>query len=335
MKSSDLHVVGVFSNLRNWRTRVRLLRRWVSHMRDCGVSLTLVEHAVGERDFVFSHDSDEMKDVNYYQITGDARHENWLKEGLVKYGVSRLPAGAKYLAVIDSDVFFQRADWAVATIDLLQIHRVVQPWSYCLDLGPDQNPIPDESGQLLNRSFCAAWVAGDVKVTANDYGVGRPTGSWMRNQEAGKDTRQHYGYAWAFRLETWNDFGGFPDWIPTGAADYFSALAFAGKLSVSEKAYDSPAYLRRLRVFANLCDQHVKQDLGVLPGLLSHGFHGTKKNRIYLDRGGLLTEANFDPDVDIGYDRHGLPFLVSDNRLLRDGLRRLSVIRNEDSEYVG
>ena len=97
MKKSDLHVVGVFSNLRQWRSRVRLLRRWVSHMLDSGVSLTLVEHAVGEREFVYSHDAAEMRNVNYYQIVGDPRHENWLKEGLTKYGVARLPGNAKIL----------------------------------------------------------------------------------------------------------------------------------------------------------------------------------------------------------------------------------------------
>ncbi|MCW4589715.1 hypothetical protein NO263_03875 [Gluconacetobacter entanii] len=333
LKPSDLHVVSVFSNNRRWRSRERLLRRFIPHMQASGVTLTMVEHVMGERDFVLDPDDPALAGVRLFQVRGDSRQENWLKEGLIRYGVSRLPADAKYLAVIDADVFFQRQDWALATLDMLQVHRVGQPWSYSVDLGPDENPVCDEHGRQMDRSFCAAWAAGDIIVTDEDYGIGQSSAQWLLDPERKRDWRQHYGYAWAFRLDVWNDFGGLPDWLVTGAADYIAAMAFAGKLDTSD-AYTSPACARRLRHFAAACDRAVRQDIGVVPGLLSHGFHGSKKKRFYLDRKDILREANFDPDVDIGYDRHGLPFLASDNRILRDGLRRLSVARDEDSNAL-
>ncbi|PYD77439.1 hypothetical protein CFR80_17890, partial [Komagataeibacter oboediens] len=114
MNPSQLHVVSVFSNNRRWRSRERLLRKFITHMQASGVTLTLIEHVMGERDFVLDQHDPDLAGVRLFQIRGDSRQENWLKEGLIRYGVSRLPPDAKYLAVIDADVFFQRHDWAIA-----------------------------------------------------------------------------------------------------------------------------------------------------------------------------------------------------------------------------
>ncbi|MCE2576008.1 hypothetical protein [Komagataeibacter sp. FNDCR2] len=335
MQSSDLHVICVFSNNRGWKSRERLLRRFIPHMLDSGVSLTIVEHVIGERPFVLSVDDGNflLRHVRLFQVRGSDRQENWLKEGLIRYGRQRLPDSARYIAQVDADVFFQRSDWAHATLDMLQVHRVGQPWSYSVDLGPDENPVEDENGRIMDRSFCAAWAAGDIRVTPDDYGLGRPTAAWMLKSGQRRDWRQHYGYAWAFRADVYDAIGGLPDWLVTGSADYISAMAFAGLLNTSD-TYTSPSCTRRLRQFAALCDDYVQQDIGVVAGMLSHGFHGPKRKRFYLDRKDILREANFDPDLDLAYDRHGLPYLARDNRALRDGLRRLSVMRDEDANTI-
>ncbi|BAK84530.1 hypothetical protein [Komagataeibacter medellinensis] len=332
MKPSDLHVICVYSNNRRWKSRERLLYRFISHMLDSGVSLTIVEHTIRERDFALQSDDPAFRHTQLFQVRGTDRQENWLKEGLIRYGRQRLPDSARYIAQIDADVAFQRPDWATATLDMLQIHRVGQPWSYSVDLGPDENPVMDENDRLMDRSFCAAWAAGDIRVTPNDYGMGQPTASWMLKGER-RDWRQHYGYAWAFRADVYDAIGGLPDWLVTGSADYISAMAFAGLLNTSD-TYTSSSCTRRLQQFAALCDEHVKQDIGVVPGMLSHGFHGPKRKRFYLDRKDILRESGFDPDLDIAYDRHGLPCLARDNRILRDGLRRLSVMRDEDANTI-
>ena len=89
----------------------------------------------------------------------------------------------------------------------------------------------------------------------------------------------------------------------------------------------SPGYIRRYEQFARLCDLYVKQDIGVVDGTVLAGFHGHKSKRCYLTRAQIFTEANYDPDRDIAYDGNGLPYLCSDNRLLRDGIRRYDAIR--------
>ena len=232
----------------------------------------------------------------------------------------------KYFAAIDCDVFFQRAElgrWA--TIDALQIHRVVQPWSYSLDLGPDQNPIPDESGQLLTTApFAPAWVAGDVKVTANDYGVGQPLG--LLDVEEG--CRQ--GHAPALRLCLGVPAGnverfrrvsgtGFQPGPPTITRRWPSPANFPSRQPPTTR----PPICARLRVFANLCDQHVRQDLGVVPRPAQPRFPRQQKKTastwtaVDCSRRQILIRMWILVTTATGYR-----FLVSDNRVLRDGLRR-------------
>lgn len=328
-----LHVIAVYNNPRRWQSRLRLLREFIPHMLDSGTRLTLVQHAFGERPFEIEADDPLLRHVNHVQVRGGADQEIWIKEALQKLGVRSLPEEANYLALVDADINFQRADWAAETVHMLQHHRVGQPWSHAIDLAPDRTPLPNEWGNIIDRSFAAAWIAGDVDVPVDGYGPSRQPSRALLVNAKRKDFRQHYGFAWAIRKETYSAIGGLPDWLVTGSADFHSALAFAGKLSSSE-AYISAGCTRRLREFAKRCDEHVRQDIGVVPGLIHHGFHGTKAQRNYLTRKDILVEANFDPDNDLTWDWQGIPSLAGDNRILRDGLRRMNMLRNEDANAV-
>lgn len=328
MDAALLHTVLVYSNPRRFVSRARLCRETIQFMRASGVRLTVVEHAFGDRPFEFSPASPEMSGVNLVQLRGGANQELWIKEALIMAGVRTLPHDWQYLAWIDADCSFVRPDWPSEAVQMLQHYRVIQPWSHSIDLGPNGEVMTNEWGNDADRSFAAAWVAGDVDMAgAENYGQ-QPSRAMLRNPGK-KDWRQHYGYAWAMTRAAWDGIGGLPTWMVTGSADFHSALAFAGKLAKSE-AYISPGSTRRLRELCIRCDEHIRQDIGVVPGTLLHGFHGNKKLRYYLSRKDVLIESRFDPDVDLTFDWQGIPSLAGDNRLLRDGLRRMLMIRNED-----
>jgi hypothetical protein len=141
---------------------------------------------------------------------------------------------------------------------------------------------------------------------------------------------QHYGYSWAIRKDALKGIGKLMDWLIVGSADYHMALSFAG-LREHIRGDLTPGYQRRLREFWQRCDDHIRQDMGVLPGTIMHEWHGHKVNRFYIKRFDVLRESGFDPDVDLASDVNGLPTLVTDNRILRDGLRRYDSQRNEDA----
>ena len=334
LPSDRLHVVAVYSNPRRYESRLRLLREFIPHMLDSGASLTLVEHAYGDRPHQLA--KEDYPHVNLIQVRGGASQELWIKEAMIRIGVRSLPSDWKHLSWIDADLHFERKDFVRETIDMLGMYRVGQPWSHSIDLGPNREVMRNEWGQDVDRSFSAAWMAGDVDVPEDGYAPGRGVSRALLANDRAKDYRQHYGFAWAMRRETWDGIGGLPDWLVTGSADYHTALAFAGALRASE-AYMSAACVRRFREFSDRCHFHVRQDIGVVSGTIIHGFHGPKKKRFYLSRKQILEESGFDPDRDLTYDWQGIPSLAADrdNRLLRDGLRRLNYLRDEDSREAG
>jgi hypothetical protein len=330
MRADLLHSIAVYSNPRRFNARARLAREFIPQQLDSGVRLTFVEHAFGDRPFEFAKNEPIMQHVNLVQVRGGANQECWIKEPLIKIGVRHLPEDWQYMAWIDADVEFVRRDWASETVNMLQHHRVLQPWSHSIDLGPNGEVMRNEWGNDADRSFAAAWLAGDVEIPVDAYGATQFGVSRAMLKNTGKrDWRQHYGYAWAIRRAAWDGIGGLPDWLVTGSADFHAALGFAGTLSKSE-AYISPGATRRMQEFARRCDEFIKQDIGCVPGTLIHGFHGNKKLRGYLSRKDVLVESAFDPDTDLTYDWQGIPSLGSDNRILRDGLRRILTSRNED-----
>jgi hypothetical protein len=60
-------------------------------------------------------------------------------------------------------------------------------------------------------------------------------------------------------------------------------------------------------------------------------FHGPKNKRFYISRHSVMTASGFDPDRDLSHGADGLPQLIGDNRVLRDGLRRYFMRRNEEA----
>lgn len=331
LSPSDLHVVAGYSNHRRYAVRPRLLNLWLEYILDCGVSLTIVQHTLGERAPDLDPETNpHLRRVNLVNLRGPAQYEIWLQYALYNVGFSRLPDTAKYICWQDTDVQHIRSDWVMETLHMLQHHRLGQTWASAVDLDPKQNAVKNEWGNWVDRSFCAAWRAGDIDAAPSKA---------MLQKGSTADWRSHTGYSWAIRRDTLRGIGRLLDWLVAGSGDYHMMMGFSGRLREMvktdlgkgrEKAY-SPSYYRRLLEFADRCDAHVKQDIGVVDGLILHPWHGSKKNRFYGAREAILTEAHFDPDRDITYDASGLPALAGDNRALRDGLRRYNTMRNEDS----
>jgi hypothetical protein len=333
MLPQPLFVVGVYYSHRPdmlldpRHTRLRLLHEWAARLLDTkDVDLTIVEHTIGERQFELDPADPRMRHVRLVQLRGCSEQEVWLSWALLNAGFARLPDNAQYLCFQDTDVTHYRPDWATCTVDMLQLHRVGQTWSDSIDVGPRGEQIPDEHGNMVNRSFSAAWVAGDISEIGDEYGQLKA----LRGPRKGKpDTRAHPGYSSAIRKSALTGIGRLIDWDITGSSDWHMYRAFAGISTLLGNM--GPTYNRRLREFAARCDEFIRQDIGVVPGTIIAGWHGHKRNRYYARRNEVMTLSSFDPDIDIAPDVNGLPTLCADNRALRDGIRRYNRMRREES----
>jgi hypothetical protein len=319
VEGDKLHVVTCVSNPSRYEARYRNAQAFIQHMLETpDVVLHVVEACFFGRPAELAGEG-----YHHYALPFGREGEFFLKEGLLNYGFKKAAElGAEKVAWVDADVIFSRKDWARETMLELDHYDVLQPWTHSVDLGPSGEILDNEHGNSVDRSF-AHFFNHPIK------------GDW----------RQHYGYAWAARMDTLESLGGLIDWLVTGAADYFMALGFAGKLVArSDELHRgkskmdgkiSEGFHQRLRGFGSACDEHIKGNLGVIGGQLSHLWHGPKAKRGYFTRQGILDRNKFDPNTDVKANRFGIPVLAGNKPQLIQDLRAFGRSRCEDSIDVG
>lgn len=311
-----LYVITTVFNATRFRSRWRLYEDFQKHVYEAGAVLITVESAFGERDFAVTQPDDR------WDLQLRTQTEIWLKENMINIGATRLPPDAKYIAWVDADTHFARADWANETLHQLQHYNFVQMWSQYQDLTPDHELI------------------GTAHSFADNYlknGYNKPTGkaSYYGYPYGKKGYPGAPGLAWACRREAWDAVGGLLDECVLGAGDWYMAHALIGKLQdVLRPEYHSRYcdIMREWEARAQRLNNSSKLGIiGVVPGLALHYWHGPKKARKYGTRDEILIQGDFNPDVDLKKDVQGLYQLTTRSPKLRDAIRRYFRERNEDS----
>ena len=303
MRADLLHVVTAVANPLRWASRTRLYRDFERHMLDSGVRLTVVECAHGDR----PHELAGAANVRHVPVR--ARSLVWTKENLLNIGIASLPVDWKYVAWIDADVLFRRPDWAVETVEALQLHDVVQPWSDCYDLGPRGEHM------AVHRSFCR--VRRDGGQVGGGYGV-----------------FAHPGYAWAATRQALEHLGGLIETAALGAADHHMALALTGQVELSLPGGITEAYRRPLRRWQLRAMRHIAGNIGCIDGTIEHAWHGAKSRRRYVERWDVLTTHCFDPDEDLKRNVWGVLELAGNKPALARDIDAYFRARSEDANTM-
>lgn len=302
-----LHVVTAIANPIRWQSRNRLYRQFEQHMLDSGVQLTVVECAYGERPHEFAGNP------HITHVPVRAHSLLWVKENLLNIGFAHLPQDWRYAAWIDADVTFRKPDWAAETVQALQQYDIVQPWSDCYDLGPNDDHLH------VHRSFCRQ-VHDGAPVGRGGYG---------------NYTFAHPGYAWAATRRALNLLGGMIETAALGAADHHMALALLGRVRESVPNGLTDGYLRPLKRWEARALQHIAGNIGYVPGTIEHDWHGAKLKRAYVDRWSTLTRNSFDPDTDLIRNTWGVFELAGNKPQLRIEIDHYFRARDEDSNSLG
>jgi hypothetical protein len=101
-----------------------------------------------------------------------------------------------------------------------------------------------------------------------------------------------------------------------------------------QHTWSSDALSNKMMQWELLCERWIKRDVGYVPGLIHHDFHGPKVARGYNTRNKILLDNKFNPDTDIKYDAQGLLQLETwepRQIKLRDQIRAYFRARNEDN----
>ncbi len=306
MKASLLHVVAVISNPIRWQSRIRLYREFEQHMLDSGVRLTTVECSYGDRPYELA----DNPHVNHVPVRSWS--VVWNKESLINAGLSRLPLDWKYAAWIDADIMFRKPGWAAETVHALQQYDIVQPWSHCYDLGPD------DSHLQTHHSFCKLFKDGRPIRAA-----GQPSYEFA-----------HPGYAWAATRTALEKVGGLMEIAALGAGDHHMALALIGRAEESLPGGIHPNYRRAVLRWQDRAAHHVCENIGYVPGTIEHRWHGSKERRAYVSRWDILLRHGFNPDEDLKRNTSGILELSGNKPAFARDIDAYMRSRNEDANSL-
>lgn len=309
-----LYVITPIFNPKRFRSRWKLYKNFEKYILDSKQAhLVTIECTYGHREKCITR----KESPNHTVIHVKTNSEIWLKENLINLAIQRLPENWKYVAWIDADIMFARQDWVGETIQKLQHYQFVQMFSQAVDLSPKYEIIKQHYGFMYcyvnhipnkNRRMALPYYDSDDAVY------------W------------HPGFAWAARREAIDAVGGLVDWSILGGGDMFMAYALIGQLNPKSLPKSlGKSGLRLLKEWQARAEKYIKRNVGYVDGLLLHNWHGKKKDRKYKDRGQILTDAKFDPELDLKKDWQGLYQLTDRSLELRDNSREYFSQRNEDS----
>lgn len=321
MLSEYLHVFTARSNPLGWRRPHEHYQNFAAHMLDCGVYLHVIECAYGEEPFT-CHElpEDRHRHERFKHVGVRATTRGWNKENLLNIGIRRAPE-AKYIAWVDADILFRgntadwSANWAAKTVRALQHYAVVQPWSDCLDLGPQDEIIAH------HKSFCWQHFHKHPVV---------PQSPKFWHGDGGPYAYPHSGYAWAMTRPTYDALGGLFEVGGMGSGDHHMALALVGHADASMPSGTHPRYREHVKRWEHRALHHVNHNIGVVKGTIEHAFHGRKGDRGYLSRWGMFVHHQFNPDEDLKRNAFDVLEFATNKPPLRHDFDLYLHSRNED-----
>jgi len=301
-----LHVIAVISNPCQYARRYILAREFINRMeKEHSVILYIVELAYGEQKYHVT----EKTNARHLQLRGSV--PLWHKENMINIGVKKLlPDSWSAFAWIDADVEFENPTWALDTLKVLNGSRdIVQLFSHALDMDIDQNTMS------IFPSF------GFQYSKFRKYG-GTGINMW------------HPGYAWACTRKAYETMGsnGLYELSILGAGDHNMAFSFIGQPLKSINDSVSDEYKQSILDFSGKVSL---LRLGYVPGIISHHFHGSKKNRKYSERWKILVNSQYLPKKHIMKNEDGLlvPTAECPQKLLDEIMQYFSE-RNEDDGFL-
>lgn len=313
-----LYVVTSLFNPRRFASRLRLYHNFKAWLAMQGIMLLTVELAFGHRRHATVC---EACPSDPWTIRLQTDQELWHKERALNIGIHRLSQlvpNWRYVAWMDADIKLVRDDWAAETVQRLQHFDIVQMFGQASCLGPDEEVL------FTSRSIGKEFHDTGRITWGRDPGVG----------SVGYNVCSHPGLAWAFRRTTLDAIGGLLDICVNGSGDLHMMACFAGDHSVAMPKGVSQGYIDALKRYSSLCDAHVRGNVGYVPGLALHHWHGKVKDRGYGTRWKLLEKYHFDPVTDLRVDTQDLyRWNDHDPRVLalaRESRKSLAA-RNEDS----
>jgi hypothetical protein len=307
--ADTLHVIAVVSNPCEYKRRYFLAHEFIKRMElEKNVTLYIIELAYGDQTFHVTEESNPR----HLQLRTTV--PLWHKENMINVGVAKLlPPDWKAFAWIDADVEFESTTWALDTLKVLNGTRdIVQLFSYSVDMDNKQNAILLQEGIGFKYSNNHTRIHWDTLNTTIQ--------------------KAHPGYTWAISRSAYECIGGLYEYHIIGGGDLTMALSCLFKCSFPYNKVGSTDHKQSILDFETKAK---KLHLGYIPGVIYHYFHGSKANRIYIERHDILFKNNYSPSLHLTKNADGI-LIPTDKcpQAILDGIMMYFSERNEDEGFT-
>ncbi|KAJ3128774.1 hypothetical protein HK098_003540 [Nowakowskiella sp. JEL0407] len=307
-----LYFIIPYSNPANFKRREQLLIDTVNRLKTLrlrdGDSLTIV---------VYQLVYDNQPPVQAYGSSLDrvyrteSRNVLWCKENLINLAVRNIYQQtngiSRYFAFIDADIQFYNTDIVFDTLNVLQKGNVFAQMFEVADL--EDNPV------ITVKSFAYQYKAHGSKG--------------YRSLHNSDKEYWHPGFAWAADIVALSNCGGLID-RTLGSADRHMAMALIGRAQESVPEGLPIEYLKMILEWQHKV-KDAKVKLKCVPGKIKHFYHGSLRDRKYMERWDILKKHRFVPEESVTENSDGL--LIWNERVpweLVIDVNDYFVSRNED-----
>ncbi len=341
----NLWVITTYYNPARYTNKRQNYERFAKPILEAGLKLVTVECAFGQEKFELA------QAANVIQVRG--RDVMWQKERLINLAIQQLPPTADKVVWIDNDILFCNPEWAVQTAAQLDHYPVVQPCDSLHRL--ERHKTAYVGVGYFRRSFAYQWQHRPELAFVRGGDHGFPGAVWA----ARRSVIEKHGLYDSHILGSNDELfahatnGGFSSrcvkfittrrihnqprivnqlfrrlmhipW-PRSLAEWYLARLPDAPIPAAQERFLAH-YLEWAQAFyADVCG-----DVGYVPGMAVHLWHGHPANRQYSSREAILKQHNFNPTADLRLNEQGVWEWNSDNPQMHQAINAYFNSRRED-----
>lgn len=273
---SEFWAITVYFNPAKFKSLLSNYLLFSENLRQQNVKLLTVECAFNDDEFQIPLGE------NVHRLRSNSIM--WQKERLINYGVSVLPPECKYFGWLDCDVIFSNPDWAKMAVEKLQKAHIIQLFKKVFYLPPGHKTFDGHS-----RIMAIQGVVWQKIIHKN----------WLERRRRKELPFSVPGFAWGARRDVFEDIGGIYDRNIVGSGDTFLVDCYFDSWDIHGFAAKFTDHMKRDMLEWYSLLKKKQPILDYLPIDIYHLWHGSLKNRQYMDRHDIILKYDYDPRTDI------------------------------------
>lgn len=300
----SLWVITPYFNPARYKSSLNNYVYYANRLKQQRVNLLTVELAFGNDPFLIPD--------KYHPLRLRSNSIMWQKERLINFGLSQLPSDCTYFAWIDADVLLPDNWYELAIAEFDSGTDILQLFKKVINLPKGYS---EYKGERISAQQGVIWQ----KIIHKN---------WLIRRKIKELPFSAPGFAWAARRSIFQTIGLYDRNI-VGSGDTFIVDCLLGSWDIHGYASKFTSMMKKDMM--EWKDKLLTQNLTVnyLPLDIYHLYHGSHKNRKYMERHEAILQNNYDPKIDIRL-QDGVFEWNSDKQNMHEQIKNYFFERRED-----